>query len=205
MSWTIDAPENEEERRDLENAVIEAANADILMFCSATDKGAKQTATYPSKAAPNKVFTIGAANAHGASVDYVGNLTNINYTFPGDKVEVDGGPARTTSQEIVDGSSVATALAAGLAALILYCVQVRVLLAPNDQKEKARSDFKKVKKYEGMRQAFKAIETTEESNHKFLKVWEMFGTPVRQKDKVEHEKWIELIAEVGTRLCTKIY
>ncbi|KAF4954941.1 hypothetical protein FSARC_11970, partial [Fusarium sarcochroum] len=190
MSWTIDPPEDEEERRELESAVIDAANADILMFCSAMDKGAKQTATYPSKATPNKIFTIGAANASGASVDYVGNLTNINYTFPGDKVEIDGGPTKTTSQEIVDGSSVATALAAGLAALILYCVQVRVLLASDHDKLKARRDFQAIKKHEGMKQAFRAIETTEESNHKFLKVWEVFGRHVEQRERVDQEKWI---------------
>ncbi|KAF4451630.1 hypothetical protein F53441_5486 [Fusarium austroafricanum] len=205
MSWTIDTPENEDERQDLDRAVIEAANANILMFCSAMDKGAKQTATYPSKATPNKIFTIGAANASGASVDYVGNLTNINYTFPGDKVEVDGGPTLTTSQEVVDGSSVATALAAGLAALILYCVQVRVLLASGAEKEKARRDFQIIKTHDGMKRAFSAIETTEESNHKFLKVWEVFGKHVEQKEHEDHEKWIELIADVGKRLCTKIY
>lgn len=205
MSWTIDPPENEIEKRDLEDAVVNAANANILLFCSAMDKGARQTDTYPSKAMPNKIFTIGAANASGASVDYVGNLANINYTFPGDKVEIDGGPAKTVAQEVADGSSVATALAAGLAALVLYCVQVRVLLASSHEKDRARRDFQQLKTHEGMKRAFSAIETTEESNHKFLKVWEVFGKHVEQKEREDREKWIGLIADVGTRLCTKIY
>ena len=38
MSGTIDPPENEDERRDLESAVIEAVNADMLIFCSAIKK-----------------------------------------------------------------------------------------------------------------------------------------------------------------------
>ncbi|KAF6520589.1 hypothetical protein HZS61_014847 [Fusarium oxysporum f. sp. conglutinans] len=164
MSWTIDPPKDDRERQDLENAVVEAANANILMFCSARDKGAHNAPTYPSNAT-GKIFTIGAANSSGASVDYVGNASELSYTFPGDKVEVDSG---RTPPEIVDGSSVATALAAGLTALILYCIQVRIFLAKDYEKQKAREAYKKLKQHEGMVKAFDAIETTKESNHKFL-------------------------------------
>ncbi|KAF5558518.1 intracellular serine protease [Fusarium napiforme] len=204
MSWTIEPPKDDRERQDLENAVVEAANANILMFCSARDKGAHDALTYPSKAT-TKIFTIGAANSSGASVDYVGNATKLSYTFPGDKVEVDSGPGRRTPPEIVDGSSVATALAAGLAALILYCIQVRIFLAKDSEKQKARDDYRKVKKHEWMMKAFDAIETTKESNHKFLKVWEMFGKCVEQKDQKPQGEWLQLVADVGTRLCVKIY
>ncbi|KAL9566297.1 hypothetical protein ACKAV7_009656 [Fusarium commune] len=200
MSWTIDPPKDDRERQDLENAIVEAANANILMFCSARDKGAHNTPTYPSKAT-GKIFTIGAANSSGASVDYVGNASELSYIFPGDKVEVDSG---RTPPEIVDGSSVATALAAGLAALILYCIQVRIFLA-KDSKQKAREAYRKVKQYEGMVKAFDAIETTKESNHKFLKVWEVFGNCVEQKDQKPQGEWLQLVADVGTRLCVKIY
>ncbi|EWG38282.1 hypothetical protein FVEG_01541 [Fusarium verticillioides 7600] len=204
MSWTIDPPKDDRERQDLENAVVEAANANILMFCSARDKGAHNAPTYPSKAT-NKIFTIGAANSSGASVDYVGNASELSYTFPGDKVEVDSGPGRRTPPEIVDGSSVATALAAGLAALILYCIQVRIFLAKDSEKQKAREDYRKVKQHDWMVKAFDAIETTKESNRKFLKVWEMFGKCVEQKDQKPQGEWLQLVADVGTRLCVKIY
>ncbi|EXA41585.1 hypothetical protein NW756_010087 [Fusarium oxysporum] len=201
MSWTIDPPKDDRERQDLENAVVEAANANILMFCSARDKGAHNAPTYPSNAT-GKIFTIGAANSSGASVDYVGNASELSYTFPGDKVEVDSG---RTPPEIVDGSSVATALAAGLAALILYCIQVRIFLAKDYEKQKAREAYKKVKQHEGMVKAFDAIETTKESNHKFLKVWEVFGKHVEQKNEKPQGEWLGLVAEVGTRLCYNIY
>lgn len=205
MSWTIDPPKDDRERQDLENAVIEAANANILMFCSASDKGAHDVQTYPSKAATGKIFTIGAANSSGASVDYVGNTSGLSYTFPGDRVEVDSGPNRKTPPEIVDGSSVATALAAGLAALILYCIQVRVFLAKDSEKQKAREAYRKVKQHEWMVKAFDTIETTKESNHKFLKVWEVFGKCVEQKDQTPPAEWLQLVADVGTRLCARIY
>jgi hypothetical protein len=204
MSWTIDPPKDDRERQDLENAVVEAANANILMFCSARDKGAHNAPTYPSKAT-TKIFTIGAANSSGASVDYVGSASELSYTFPGDKVEVDSGPGRRTPPEIVGGSSVATALAAGLAALILYCIQVRIFLARDSEKQKALEDYRKVKQHDWMVKAFDAIETTKESNHKFLKVWEMFGKCVEQKDQKPQGEWLQLVADVGTRLCVKIY
>ncbi|KAM0415654.1 hypothetical protein ACHAPT_013404 [Fusarium lateritium] len=203
MSWTIEPPEDEDERRGLEYAITEAANADILMFCSASDKGAKQTATYLSKATP-KIFTIGAAMASGAADTWVGSLSNISFTFPGNKVELDGSPTDTAVKEVT-GSSVATALAAGLAALILYCVQVRILLATDPvEKQKARRDFQSLQRHESMMRAFKDIGTTEESNHKFIAVWEVFGKRVEEKERVDQEDWINLIAKVGTTLCMKV-
>ncbi|KAL7937004.1 hypothetical protein V8C35DRAFT_213161 [Trichoderma chlorosporum] len=204
MSWTIDPPEDEEERRLLDAAIVEAANADILMFCSASDKGAKQNATYPSKAT-TKIFTIGAATASGAADPWVGNLGNINFTFPGTKVEMDGPRNGTdTSSREVTGSSVATALAAGLAALVLYCVQVRLLLATDQDKQKARRDFHLLKKHDYMMKALKDIGTTEESNHKFIEVWEVFGKKVEEKERYDQDRWLDLVAEVGTILCRKI-
>jgi hypothetical protein len=203
MSWTIDPPEDEDERRCLDNAINEAANADILMFCSASDRGAKQIATYPAKAT-GKIFTIGAATASGAADPWVGNLGTISFTFPGNKVETDGGPGGDTKGKEITGSSVATALAAGLAALVLYCVQVRLLLAPEHERQKARRDVQALKKHDHMMRAFKDIGTTEASNHKFIEVWEVFGKKVEEKERYDQERWIELVAEVGATLCRKI-
>ncbi|KAF9763811.1 hypothetical protein IL306_002980 [Fusarium sp. DS 682] len=204
MAWTIDPPKDEKERRDLDSAVVEAANANILMFCSARDKGADSALTYPSKAT-TKIFTIGAANSSGASLDYVGNPTKLSYTFPGHKVKVDDGPnpSKTTPQT-ADGSSVATSLAAGLAALILYCVQVRIFLAKDSEKQRAREDYRKVKQHDGMEKAFGTIDTTQQSGHTFLKVWEVFGRQVEQRDQRPNET-LELVVEVGPRLCGRIY
>ncbi|KAK7409057.1 hypothetical protein QQX98_008761 [Neonectria punicea] len=199
MSWTIDPPEDENERRFLDSAILEAANADILMFCSASDKGAKQRATYPAKAT-GKIFTIGAATASGTADQWVGNLSNISFTFPGSQVPLDD----DTALKGVTGSSVATALAAGLAALILYCVQVRLVLATDQEKHKTRRDFQALRKYDQMIRAFKDIGTTEASNYKFIEVWEVFGKKVEERDQYDQERWIELIAEVGTSLCRKI-
>ena len=125
MSWTIEPPEDEGVRRELEEAISAADKANILMFCSAADQGAKQTDTYPSRAT-RRIFTIGAAGPSGETNSWVGNPEKVNFTFPGDRVEImDSTPNDTTPE--ISGSSAATALAAGFCALVLYCVQVRML------------------------------------------------------------------------------
>ena len=208
-SWTIDSPEDETDRQDLEAAIVEAAKANILMFCSASDRGGgKQNATYPSKATP-RIFTIGAASSSGSTEAWVGNTENISFTFPGSKVPLSGGTLKPGAANVVreaTGSSVATALAAGLAALILYCVQVRIMLAPKDgpEREKAKRDFEALKKHENMMKAFHDIGTTAESNHKFIEVWEVFGKQVEKKDHYDRDRWIELISDAGMTLCRKL-
>ncbi|KAK3324380.1 peptidase S8/S53 domain-containing protein [Cercophora scortea] len=87
MSWTIDPPGDEDVRRELEDAILRAEKANILMFCSAADQGAKQTDTYPSRAT-RRIFTIGAAGSSGETTSWVGNPEKVSFTFPGDGVEM---------------------------------------------------------------------------------------------------------------------
>lgn len=49
MSWTIDPPEDENERRCREAAIVKAVDENKLVFFSASNKGAKQNAAYPAK------------------------------------------------------------------------------------------------------------------------------------------------------------
>lgn len=207
MSWTIDPPENDNGDYDeLDKAISEAKSADILMFCAASDRGAKQTATYPSKAAPNKIFTIGAASAWGAVDPRVGDLSGITLTFPGDKVELQHYEGENFAGiREVSGSSVATALGAGLAALVLYCVQVAVFLAKGEEeKEKLRVCFEKLRRHEVMVQALKDIGTSEKSNHKFVEVWRLFGKKGDERENKSQDQWIELVSEVGKRVCSRL-
>ena len=79
-----------------------------LLYCAAGEK--KQTMpgkkAYPSTCL--ETFSIGAANDNRSAYDYVGES---RFLFPSGNNGVDG------------GSSAATALAAGLASLILYCLR----------------------------------------------------------------------------------
>jgi hypothetical protein len=206
MSWTIEPPDDDAEKRELESAIIDAASADILMFCSASDSGAKHTSTYPSRASTN-IFNIGGADATGTPMKSIGNVMQMHFLFPGNKVESeyleDVKPKET---EYRTGSSVATALAAGLAALILYCVQVRILRGPTWDKDKARKEFNALKKYDNMKMAFRNIGTTDESNNKYITVWDLFGKKVTESesDSYDRSKWIDLVVDVGTTLCMKV-
>lgn len=129
MSWTITPSSNEDEterkeRKELEQAIMDAAAAEILMFCSASDEGAKQNDTLPSKAMSGSIFKIGGADVNGNLYERVGDIAAVDYTLPGHLVASEVPPDVTRSKvQYSSGSSVATALAAGLAALILYCAR----------------------------------------------------------------------------------
>jgi len=202
MSWTIDPPkdldqEDGEVKRKLADAIQAAANANILMFCAASDKGAKFTDTFPSRAS-NCIFTIGAADATGAVDAWVGNPLNVNFTFPGTNVDVDD----SALGKNVTGSSIATAYAAGLAALILYIVQIKLLRATNPAEKAAiQTDFDKIRKHDGMMKAFRKVGTTPESQNKFIAVWDVFGAVVEEKDRYNkmQQELIDQIANLGSK------
>ncbi|KAK5656680.1 hypothetical protein OQA88_4660 [Cercophora sp. LCS_1] len=203
MSWTIEPPEDESERRDLEEAILQADKANILMFCSAADQGAKQTDTYPSRAT-RRIFTIGAAGPSGETTPWVGNPEKVNFTFPGDRVEImDSAPNDTTRE--ISGSSAATALAAGFCALLLYCVQVRLLTTREEQKVQVRREFSALKKHEEMMKAFRTIGTSPDSNGKFIMVWQAFDPALKERDRYEDpERLVDLISKIGAKITMNV-
>ncbi|EAA34359.1 subtilisin-like protein [Neurospora crassa] len=197
MSWTIDVDESDPAKNDLEEAITSASKLGILMFCSAKDNGADNRQTYPAKAASEKIFKIGAALESGVADEWVGDLRLLDFTFPGSKKEYNG--------MTIFGSSIATAYAAGLVALILYCVQVRLFLATSEaDKMQARKDFEALKKHENMSNVLgDTIGTTPMSQHKFVMVWNMFLPAVQNRDG-KPDKLLQLIAEVGRKLCARV-
>ncbi|KAI0140419.1 hypothetical protein GGR57DRAFT_509459 [Xylariaceae sp. FL1272] len=108
MSWNVLLSENDEDKKDLEKAIKEARDRGILLYCAASEK--KQTMpnkkAYPSVL--SQTFSIGAASENQRAYDYVGES---RFLFPSDHNGDDG------------GSSAATAIAAGLASLILYSLR----------------------------------------------------------------------------------
>jgi hypothetical protein len=141
MSWTIkqkiaqipitesggDVGEDKKGLHELEEAIKLAASRNILMFCSASDNlEANAKDSLPYGAAPHYLWRIGAADAYGRSGKVVEAKHEINYFFPGKNVMPAFDPRSKNPSEVesVDGSSVATAFAAGLASLIKYCPSV---------------------------------------------------------------------------------
>ncbi|KAF3059759.1 putative intracellular serine protease protein [Daldinia childiae] len=204
MSWTIDPPKDEKTRNELESAIGEAVKKKILLFCSASDGGAKEDHSYPWIAARDRIFRIGGAHASGRTDDEVGSTSQINFTFPGNDVILEG-VGSNHEVKYRTGSSVATALAAGLAALILYCVQIRILRASKEDAEVYKSYFRQLTDHDQMVKVFRrSIGVTEESNYKYIAVWDTFEKPIKLSKEKDPERWIDLIARVGEELCMKI-
>lgn len=186
VSWTIE-PTGTEGDQNLELAIADAAQRGILMFCSASDRGAKQNATYPSKAAPGRIFTIGAASVWRNAVASVGSLDRITFILPGEKVSVPGSERASLSFREPSGSSVATALGAGLAALMLYCVKVHLVLAkPGPEKERIQEDYSLLLKHEIMVKVIYGIGMTPDT--KFIKVCGVFGKSTSAERVVRRER-----------------
>lgn len=91
------------------------------MFCSASDQGKFQDFNYPHASNPNYTFHIGAAKTTGTTSDFVGDVNDLSFVFPGHDVVL-GQQYEDVSDKSFAGfashtrSSVATALASGLAA-----------------------------------------------------------------------------------------
>jgi hypothetical protein len=121
MSWTILKDEfNEHIWARLEKALREAADQGTLLFCAAPDAGGitdAQLGSYYPFGCSTKIFRIGAARADGHPCPWSSSAT---YLLLGHEVaehigiNMKAGLPKT-------GSSVATALAAGLATLMIQC------------------------------------------------------------------------------------
>jgi hypothetical protein len=121
MSWTIyetDDGENSNSLLDLKTALQTAAARKILLYCAGQDKGEfeqhqGQGKPYPASCGIDRIKSIGSARTFGGKSEFV-NLNNVDYLFPGEIEAVSG---------ITTGSSAATALASGFAALVLWCAE----------------------------------------------------------------------------------
>ncbi|KAI5919412.1 peptidase S8/S53 domain-containing protein [Camillea tinctor] len=116
MSWNlIRTPENKDAIKRLDLEIQKASNQGIIMFCAAADQSlyGGRSELYPVCSDTEKIFAVGSADPHGAASAFV-NPQEVEYLFPGESINI------STIKEI-KGSSVATALATGFAALILWC------------------------------------------------------------------------------------
>jgi hypothetical protein len=199
MPWAIrKTPDNTPDIEGLETAIDAASQRGILMFCAADDEGIMSGQVYPAAVSSKSIFRIDSRNDTEAAAA-TGSSHPVDFTFPGQDAlrnlpndTLDNGETLTTS-------GVAAILATGLAALILYCVQ---LAAISGEEELARvrgvsmQDFYKLKSHARMRDAFCSIGMTEE---KFLEVWKVFG-PAAEVAKRDGELSFKFIRELAKRL-----
>lgn len=211
MSWTIEKTEsNKDDIADLEKAIELAAGRNILMFCAAADQGAYKDRTYPAATGTKKIFKIGAAEASGAALKWLGDQSLVDFIFPGHQVVMERhGSPKVKQYTALTGSSVATALASGLAALILYVVQAGNINRDrrkqssgfDDNRALRLDDYKALKNHDRMDEAFQQIGTTKESENKYITVWNRFQKTVKKSEsQSQKDTWIDLVTELADDL-----
>lgn len=213
MSWTIErTPQNTADIADLESAIELAAKEGILMFGAANDQGIESDKSFPAGSSKGRVFKIGAAEASGTLWKWVGDPADVDFIFPGHNVIKDrpNDAPLENCKILLTGSSVATAFASGLAALILYCVQLGALntQALNERLSQSAGavsmeDYKAVKGHDRMKEVFLAIGTSQASRNKYIEVWDVFGFAAKEAEKVGKDGRLEIVTRVAYRLKTR--
>ena len=119
-SWAISAkqPYNDDQIK-LDDALKAAAGQNILIFCAASDGGPDTAVKDSLPAAASQVFCIGGATGTGVRDPIVGKQA-VKYLVPGSCTTVNDQGRHVELR----GSSVATALAAGLAGVILQWISI---------------------------------------------------------------------------------
>lgn len=116
MSWSIDT---DSMLGELDTAIQAAVNDKILMFCSSIDQGSSaRDNTYPGKV-PGCI-KIGASSGTGEKLTWVSE-TSSDFLLPGENVQPTEAHYWSRLKSGPYGSSISTALVAGLAGVLLYC------------------------------------------------------------------------------------
>ncbi|GES57672.1 hypothetical protein ATEIFO6365_0001096100 [Aspergillus terreus] len=122
MSWVTKKNEPE-----LQEAVEKAAGTDkgrrpTLMFCSTADEGAFGGPAYPVDYKKH-VVSVSATDSWGGLTSKTDRHTQVDVSIPGEDLEASAPFYLGNVGSTVSGSSVATALAAGIASLALLLLQ----------------------------------------------------------------------------------
>jgi hypothetical protein len=197
MSWTLLAKKRESgfvgpsskdlaeserdpDLEDLRAAIGEAVKAKILIFCSANDDISLKAKDFlPYQKASNYIFRIGAADPHGKPDNVSEDYDAMNFYLPGNNVAETENPTAVTPIKYHTGASVSTALAAGLASLIIYCGTLgQVYYDSIGDKQRAEEFARKrngLKERNNLETAFQSIKFEGWDRPKYLPVWGEFG------------------------------
>ena len=174
MSWTVQKNvdldnDNLPDIQRLENALKLAVQKNMLLFCSAPDIGEASRELlglyYPfgCSGVSDGIFRIGAAKADGSMYGWSGRGDSVDFILPGHNVEVREEDKISEEPDApLTGSSVATALAAGLAALIIHCVRLGAVYnwcnGNDDQANAVNKDtLVAIRRLDCMKAAFRSI------------------------------------------------
>ena len=203
MSWTIaKTPHNSKAIEALEKAINEAKDANILMFGAASDQGLNASKDiYP--VAAGSVFCIGAAKESEKPEDV--SDKESHYVFPGRDIggtSTAQGSAKPTDEQPTDepSSSIANALAAGLAALILHCVEITEPRRMAARPWLGKIDRKQLTTYRTMNSIFKNMAG---AGNKYIPVQSYFDASIADKDWDDDGE--DLLEEIVARIIRYAY
>ncbi|KAL2825349.1 hypothetical protein BDW59DRAFT_179913 [Aspergillus cavernicola] len=226
MSWTItdleyrmslisdNVPDEEgkKKRADqtdlhlLRTAITEAVKNDKrLLICSAADDVRLiGDNTLPYSQAPGQILRIGSAGPHANRDPGSGSGGSITYYLPGNQVAEEQRAHSVKPIVYHNGSSVSTALAAGLASFIMYCAHCLDSCGTgNSRQGRARA----LRNHTNMRKAFSSINRYLEwkDDEKMVPVWGIFGDKGSLLDKANSgQEKIKVLENLVTYLCQDV-
>uniref|UniRef100_A0A098DD49 Peptidase S8/S53 domain-containing protein n=1 Tax=Gibberella zeae (strain ATCC MYA-4620 / CBS 123657 / FGSC 9075 / NRRL 31084 / PH-1) TaxID=229533 RepID=A0A098DD49_GIBZE len=180
IPWLIE-PTKSSSHKLLHSMLQRAHMLDVLLFIpSSAGEGPQALSTFRSY----PTFRIGASRDDGGAVNATNSPSEVDFIFPGNEVMIQrdiDNPRRSVGAilDLESSSNINVALAAGLAAVLIYACKL-ISLKPMS---KARStgedndymnntyDLTSLRRYRGMMSAFQNLGSVTES--RFLKVWEV--------------------------------
>ena len=222
MSWSMKKPaDDSDELREFQKAMANAVASGILMFCASGDRGdLEEKDSYPAAYNRSKIIKIGAATDTGRARVSTPDLRELDFIFPGQEV-LERRPKGVPLVKIQahSGSSIATALASGLAALVLHSVRLGAIY-------NLTTDPKDVKQFKGMvseahftesrsparatdhmKAAFKAFGLNQ-NNNKFIEIWQLLDDdhPEIQRNwggaGPDNREKLKVIEEIATKFVS---
>ncbi|KAI1318151.1 hypothetical protein F5Y16DRAFT_135965 [Xylariaceae sp. FL0255] len=212
MSWSVKHIQGTEENNTkdidrIKTALRQAENSKLL-FCSSPDMGnitLDEFGNYlPVGFEKNSVFRIGAATADSNASSRTGGYDLIEFNFPGQDVrEKLGTEVSMEDTSLKSGSSIATALASGFAALMIHVVRMAVIHTYKHGKENSSeanilklSSLEAIKSPTAMRKTFASM-----AKNNYVHVYAEFDQ--RGKDLLAAREadnpteWFKIIGELA--------
>ncbi|KAI1109570.1 hypothetical protein F5Y14DRAFT_444621 [Nemania sp. NC0429] len=215
MSWTVreETGPDEDNSADItriKNALRRATTDKKLVFCSAPDIGDispdELSSYFPVGSGIHELFRIGAAKADNTPWPQAGGRNIVDYVLPGhDVAEKKGDEVIQNDKSLKSGSSIATALAAGLAALMIHVVRMAAIRTYELKRENEieanlikLAALRTIKSPATMRKTFDSMTT----DKMYVHVWGNFyrkGNELKAADDADDpkaEKW-RIVAELA--------
>ncbi|KAI0968531.1 hypothetical protein F4678DRAFT_192806 [Xylaria arbuscula] len=219
ISWTVREEtgpneDNSEYIARIKKALRQAAETKVV-FCSAPDTGEMsrdELSSYvPVGSGVQGLFRIGAAKADNTPWPQAGDHNIIDYVLPGHDVrEKQGHKVNQNDNSLNSGSSIATALAAGLAALMIHIVRMAVIhtyelrqQTSNEANILKLSSLKTIKSPPAMRKYF----DSKAGDKMYVHVWGDFNKKgmelkaANESEDSEVRKW-KIIGEMARNLVS---